>query len=175
MVEKRKNENDVQRLARGAPTTRSNARRAAQGKSFTRARTGRDIRGMPADARRPSPLARLIPSLGEEKVRFQVVGMTAAVMQGVMANTLDTDICLDLPTRQYMRLLNLIRSQRGLGSFAHALRAGRWPAREFSVRGNGAGKLFSRASSCVDAQDGGSDREGTASVANPSKQRGDPA
>ena len=39
--------------------------------------------------------------------------MTAAVLQGVMMNTMDTDIWVDLPTRQYMRLWNLIRSQGG--------------------------------------------------------------
>jgi hypothetical protein len=37
--------------------------------------------------------------------------MTAAVYQGVMLNTLDTDIWVDLPTRQYIRLWNIIRSQ----------------------------------------------------------------
>jgi hypothetical protein len=39
--------------------------------------------------------------------------MTAAVYQGVMLNTMDTDIWVDLPTRQYMRLWNIIRSQGG--------------------------------------------------------------
>ena len=39
--------------------------------------------------------------------------MTAAVIQGVMMNTLDVDIWLDLPTRQYIRLWNLIRPQGG--------------------------------------------------------------
>lgn len=39
--------------------------------------------------------------------------MTAAVYQGVMLNTLDTDIWIDLPSRQYMRLWNIIRLQGG--------------------------------------------------------------
>jgi hypothetical protein len=39
--------------------------------------------------------------------------MTAAVYQGVMLNTMDTDIWVDLPTRQYMRLWGIIRSQGG--------------------------------------------------------------
>jgi hypothetical protein len=39
--------------------------------------------------------------------------MTAAVYQGVMLNTMDTDIWVDLPTRQYIRLWNLIRGQDG--------------------------------------------------------------
>jgi hypothetical protein len=33
--------------------------------------------------------------------------MAAAIAQGVMANTLDVDVWIDLPPRQYMRLLNL--------------------------------------------------------------------
>lgn len=39
--------------------------------------------------------------------------MTAAVYQGVMINTMDTDIWVDLPTRQHIRLWNIIRSQGG--------------------------------------------------------------
>jgi hypothetical protein len=35
--------------------------------------------------------------------------MAAAVAQGVMANTMDVDVWIDLPSRQYMRLLNLCR------------------------------------------------------------------
>ncbi len=35
--------------------------------------------------------------------------MAAAIAQGVMANTLDVDIWIDLPRRQYMRVLNLAR------------------------------------------------------------------
>jgi len=36
--------------------------------------------------------------------------MSAAILQGVPATTLDTDIWIDLPSRQYMRILNLCRS-----------------------------------------------------------------
>ena len=35
--------------------------------------------------------------------------MSAAVAQGVMANTLDVDVWVDLPSRQYMRVQNLAR------------------------------------------------------------------
>lgn len=35
--------------------------------------------------------------------------MSAAILQGVPATTLDTDIWIDLPPRQYMRVLNLCR------------------------------------------------------------------
>lgn len=42
-----------------------------------------------------------------------MVGMTAATYQGVMINTLGTDIWVDLLSRQYMRLWKLIREQGG--------------------------------------------------------------
>jgi hypothetical protein len=35
--------------------------------------------------------------------------MSGAILQGVPATTLDTDIWMDLPPRQYMRVLNLSR------------------------------------------------------------------
>jgi len=35
--------------------------------------------------------------------------MRGAILQGVPATTLDTDIWIDLPSRQYMRMLNLCR------------------------------------------------------------------
>lgn len=46
-------------------------------------------------------------ALEAEKIRYILIGMSAAVAQGVMANTLDIDLWVDLPTRQYMRLINL--------------------------------------------------------------------
>ena len=36
--------------------------------------------------------------------------MSAAILQGVPATTLDTDLWIDLPPRQYMRILNLCRA-----------------------------------------------------------------
>ena len=35
--------------------------------------------------------------------------MSAAILQGVPATTLDTDLWIDLPPRQYVRVLNLCR------------------------------------------------------------------
>lgn len=35
--------------------------------------------------------------------------MAAAIAQGVMATTLDVDVWIDLPTRQYMRVINVAR------------------------------------------------------------------
>ena len=43
--------------------------------------------------------------------------MSGAILQGVPATTLDTDIWIDLPPRRYIRLLNLCR---GLGAHVRA-------------------------------------------------------
>jgi hypothetical protein len=60
-----------------------------------------------AAPRKLPPLARLVHALKQEKIRFQVAGMSAAILQGVPATTLDTDLWIDLPSRQYMRVLRL--------------------------------------------------------------------
>ena len=36
--------------------------------------------------------------------------MTAAVLQGTPVTTFDVDLWIDLPTRQYMRVMNIARS-----------------------------------------------------------------
>jgi hypothetical protein len=48
-----------------------------------------------------------LEALEKEKIRHVVIGMSAAIAQGIMANTLDVDIWIDLPKRQYMRIQNL--------------------------------------------------------------------
>lgn len=60
-----------------------------------------------ANSQQRPPLARLILALREEKIRFIIVGMSAAVIQGAPVVTFDTDIWLELPARQYMRAANL--------------------------------------------------------------------
>jgi hypothetical protein len=65
----------------------------------------RDAGRAVADARELSPLAELVHALSEEGIRFQIAGMSAAVLQGVPATTLDTDIWIDLPERQYVKVL----------------------------------------------------------------------
>jgi len=42
-----------------------------------------------------------------EEIQFQLIGMSAAILQGVPVATLDVDLWLDLPVRQYMRAVNL--------------------------------------------------------------------
>jgi len=60
-----------------------------------------------ANPQQHSSLARLILALRAEKIRFLIVGMSAAVLQGAPVVTFDTDIWLDLPARDYMRAANL--------------------------------------------------------------------
>jgi hypothetical protein len=45
-----------------------------------------------------------------EKIRFQLIGMSAAILQGVPVATVDVDLWIDLPARQYMRAVNVARS-----------------------------------------------------------------
>ena len=63
--------------------------------------------------------------------------MTAAVLQGVMMNTLDIDLWVDLPTRQYIRLWNRIRAQGGsaLSQTLYVLEDGKVVNFLFSVTG----------------------------------------
>jgi len=42
-----------------------------------------------------------------EKIRFQVIGMSAANLQGVPGSTVDVDLWIDLSPRDYMRAINL--------------------------------------------------------------------
>jgi len=63
--------------------------------------------------------------------------MSAAILQGVMVTTLDTDIWVDLPERQYVRLMNLVLKQGGeaLAPTLYALADGRLVNFLFSVHG----------------------------------------
>lgn len=46
-------------------------------------------------------------AFGAEKIRFQLIGMSAAVLQGVPVATNDFDLWIDLPARQYMLPMNV--------------------------------------------------------------------
>jgi hypothetical protein len=48
-----------------------------------------------------------LEALEAEEIRFMLIGMSAAIVQGVMGSTLDVDIWVDLPSRQYMRVQNI--------------------------------------------------------------------
>ena len=54
--------------------------------------------------RKLHPVTRLLEALEAEDVRFILIGMSAAIVQGVMGSTLDVDLWVDLPARQYMRV-----------------------------------------------------------------------
>ena len=45
-----------------------------------------------------------------ERIRFQLIGMSAALLQGVPVSTIDVDFWIDLPPRQYMRAINIARA-----------------------------------------------------------------
>ena len=59
--------------------------------------------------RKLRPLGRLLAALEEDQIRFILIGMSAAITQGVMGSTLDVDLWIDLPSRSYMRVQNLAR------------------------------------------------------------------
>lgn len=63
-----------------------------------------------ATQRKLHPVARLLEACEAEKIRYMLIGMSAAIVQGVMETTLDIDLWVDLPARQYMRIQNVARS-----------------------------------------------------------------
>jgi hypothetical protein len=65
------------------------------------------------DTRALSSLARLVQTLRKEGIRFQIVGMSAAILQGVPATTLDTDFWVELPERQFVRLYTIVKDLSG--------------------------------------------------------------
>ena len=67
-----------------------------------------------ATQRKLHPVARLLEALEAEDIRFILVGMSAAIVQGVMGTTLDVDFWIDLPARQYMRVQNIARALGGV-------------------------------------------------------------
>src|SRR6266511_446748 len=137
MATKRKHEDKPQRLAPRVSKDKTDARNEPRRKSTARARSRGYAGGKVAAAQPVPPLVRLIQSLGQEKIRFQLVGMSAAILQGVLVTTLDTDIWVDLPERQYVRLMNLILGQGGtaLAPTLYALSDGHLVNFLFSVHG----------------------------------------
>lgn len=55
------------------------------------------------------PLVQLFGALQAERIKFMLVGMSAANLQGVLASTVDVDVWISLPPRQYVRVINLCR------------------------------------------------------------------
>jgi hypothetical protein len=63
--------------------------------------------------------------------------MSAAILQGVIVTTLETDVWVDLPERQYIRLRNIVLKQGGtaLAPTLYALSDGRLVNFLFTVNG----------------------------------------
>ena len=149
MPKKAKNEDDFERLAKGVSKDKKRARPGRTRKNSLCAQPGGDARGALANKRDVSPLVRLVGALRDENIRFQLIGMSAAVLQGVPVVTNDIDLWIDLPARQYMTpvntalrlgatmvrntvvelsdgmLVNFIYEVTGLGSFATEFRKAR--------------------------------------------------
>ena len=105
-----KNENNPKRLAKSVSKNKKRTRPGRTRKSSLRAQPGRDAGRTLADERNASALVGLLGALGAEKIRFQLIGMSAAVLQGVPVSTLDVDFWIDLPAREYMRAVNVARA-----------------------------------------------------------------
>ena len=59
-------------------------------------------------------------ALRAENIRFQLIGMSAALLQGVPVVTHDVDLWIDLPSRQYMRPVN-VASRQGATMVRHTV------------------------------------------------------
>jgi hypothetical protein len=60
-----------------------------------------------------SPLGAFLKALEEQDIRCILIGMMAAVQQGAPLMTIDYDFWVDLPERQYVRILAIIRRLGG--------------------------------------------------------------
>jgi hypothetical protein len=63
---------------------------------------------------KPPPLVQLFTALKAERIKFMLVGMSAANLQGVLASTVDVDVWIGLPSRQYIRVINLCRKLKAV-------------------------------------------------------------
>ena len=59
------------------------------------------------------PLGAFLKALREEKIRCILIGAMAGIAQGAPLMTVDYDFWVDLPERQYVRLLTIIQHQGG--------------------------------------------------------------
>lgn len=107
MPRKRNHEDKSKRLAKSVPKNKKRARVGRARKGPVRAKPGRNARRAMAHKRNASPLARLMGALRFENIRFQLIGMSAAVLQGVPVATNDVDLWIDRPAREYMLPMNV--------------------------------------------------------------------
>lgn len=59
------------------------------------------------------PLGAFLKALAAEKIDCILIGMMAAIEQGAPLMTIDYDFWVDLPERQYVRLLVIVKAQGG--------------------------------------------------------------
>lgn len=57
----------------------------------------------------PDAFGRLLEALESEAIPYLIIGMSAAIAQGVMGSTLDIHLWINLPPRSSMRVLNIAR------------------------------------------------------------------
>src|SRR4051812_11921689 len=108
MIKKGKPKADnVKRLGKSISKNKKRARSRRARKNSLRANSGSNAGRTVAVKRDVSPLARVVGALRTEKIRFQLIGMSAAVLQGVPVVTHDIDLWIDLLPRQYMRAINV--------------------------------------------------------------------
>jgi hypothetical protein len=101
----------AKRLEKSLSKNPARARIRRSRKNPLRAKSGGDARRTVANERDLSPLARLMGSLQKENIRFLLIGMSAAIVQGVPGSTIDVDLWIDLPVRQYMRPMKIALAQ----------------------------------------------------------------
>jgi hypothetical protein len=101
----------AKRLAKSVSKNPARAWLQRARKNPARKMSGGDPGRALANERELSPLARFMGAIQAEGIRFQVIGMSAALLQGVPGSTTDVDIWIDLPARRYMRVLNIAREQ----------------------------------------------------------------
>jgi hypothetical protein len=108
---KKSRTSNVKRLAKGLSKNPARSRVRRTRKNPVRSMSGGNAGGTLADERNISALTRLMGALQTEKIRFQLIGMSAAIIQGVPGSTIDVDLWIDLPARQYMRVLNIAKAE----------------------------------------------------------------
>jgi hypothetical protein len=59
-----------------------------------------------------SPLGAFLKALVEDEIDCILIGGMAAISQGAPLTTIDYDLWVDLPERQYVRLLSIVQRLR---------------------------------------------------------------
>ena len=60
------------------------------------------------------PLGAFLEALEKEKIDCILIGMMAAVEQGAPMSTIDYGLWVDLPSRQYMKFVTIVRHLEGI-------------------------------------------------------------